>query len=80
MNKHVIKAKKKTLAQAIKAELDQRDPVTYCFIYEALQRLSEGVIEDREKILASEEWKGSLIAPEAWIRSAENIQNLIKSL
>jgi hypothetical protein len=72
--------KKKTLAQAIKAELDRRDPVTYCFIYEALERLSAGVVEDREKILASEEWKGSLIAPEAWIRSAEGIQKLIKSL
>ena len=72
--------KKKTLAQAIKAELDRSDPVTNCFIFEALERLSAGVIEDREKILASEEWKGSLIAPEAWVRSAENIQKLIKSL
>ena len=72
--------KKKTLAQAIKAELDQRDPVTSMFIYEALERLSAGVIEDREAILESKEWERSIIAPEAWIRSAESIQKLIKSL
>ena len=72
--------KKKTLAQAIKAELDRRDPVTHCFIFEALERLSAGVIEDREKILGSKEWERSIIAPEAWIRSAESIQKLIKSL
>ena len=72
--------KKKTLAQAIKAELDQGNPVPKRFIFEALERLSAGVIEDREKILASEEWKRTLVAPEAWIRSAESIQKLIKSL
>ena len=72
--------KKKSLALAIKAELDRRDPVMHCFIFEALNRLAEDVVSSREEILKSKDWERSIIAPEAWIRSAESIQTLIKSL
>jgi hypothetical protein len=72
--------KKKSLAQAIKAELDRRDPVTYCFIYEALIRQADEVLANREIIKQDKDWQRSIIDPEAWIRSAESIQKLIQSI
>lgn len=72
--------KKKSLASAIKRELDQRDPVTYCFIYEALIRQADEVLENQEIIRNDKQWERSLIDPEAWIRSAQSIKNLIQSI
>lgn len=72
--------KKKSLALAIKQELDRRDPVTYCFIYEALIRQADEVLANQEIIRQDEHWQRSLIDPEAWIRSARSIQELIKSI
>ena len=72
--------KTKSLASAIKRELDQRDPVTYCFIYEALIRQAEDVWHNQELIRQDKEWQKSMIDPEAWIRSAYKIKNLIESI
>ena len=72
--------KKKSLALAIKQELDRRDPVTYCFIYEALIKQADEVLANASLIRQDKAWESSLIHPEAWIRSAEAVKNLINSI
>lgn len=72
--------KKQNLASAIKRELDRRDPVTYCFIYEALIGQAEDVLAHQDFIRQDKEWERSLIDPEAWIRSAQTIKDLIQSI